>query len=91
MRGPAIVEEAAAGLGVGWRVARKLAGGWNQGAYLVRGPGGERAVLKYYAADPGRIAAAAPVIRAARGHGWPTPGRAGVEPVGVGNGAGGLG
>ena len=68
-----MIEEAAAGLGGGWQVSRKLAGGWNQGAYLVRGPGGERAGLKCYATDPGRIAAAAPVIRAAREHGWPTP------------------
>jgi aminoglycoside phosphotransferase (APT) family kinase protein len=68
-----MIEEAAARLGGGWRVARKLAGGLNQGAYLVRGPGGETAVLKCYAQDPGRIAAAAPVIRAAREHGWPTP------------------
>ena len=68
-----MIEEAASGLGAGWRVSRKLAGGWNQGAYLVCGPGGERAVLKCYAEDPGRIAAAVPVIRAARDHGWPTP------------------
>jgi aminoglycoside phosphotransferase (APT) family kinase protein len=68
-----MLEEAAAGLGGGWRVSRKLAGGWNQGAYLVRGPGGEMAVLKCYAEDPERIAAAVPVIRAAREHGWPTP------------------
>ena len=68
-----MIEEAVAGLGVGWRRSRKLAGGWNQGAYLVHGPGGELAVLKCYAADPDRIAAAAPVIQAARGHGWPTP------------------
>ena len=73
MRGPAMIEEAAAGLGGGWRVSRKLAGGWNQGAYLVRGPGRELAVLKCYTEDPERIAAAAPVIRAAREHGWPTP------------------
>ncbi|HEX6520891.1 MAG TPA: phosphotransferase [Streptosporangiaceae bacterium] len=68
-----MIEEAVAGLGGGWRVSRKLAGGCNQGAYLVRGPGGELAVLKCYAKDADRIAAAAPVIRAAREHGWPTP------------------
>jgi aminoglycoside phosphotransferase (APT) family kinase protein len=68
-----MIEEAAAGLGGGWRVSRRLAGGWNQGAYLVRGPGGQMAVLKCYADDPDRIAAAVPVIRAAREHGWPTP------------------
>jgi aminoglycoside phosphotransferase (APT) family kinase protein len=68
-----MIEEAAAGLGAGWRVSCRLAGGWNQGAYLVCGPGGEQAVLKCYAEDPERIAAAVPVIRAARGHGWPTP------------------
>jgi hypothetical protein len=73
MRGPAMIEEAATGLGAGWRVSRKLAGGWNQGAYLVCGPGGEQAVLKCFAEDPERIAAAVPVIQAARGHGWPTP------------------
>lgn len=68
-----MIEEAAAGLGGGWRVSRKLAGGLNQGAYLVRGPGGETAVLKCFTQSPERIAAAAPVIRAAREHGWPTP------------------
>src|SRR5215472_4935046 len=73
VRVPAMIEEAAARLGGGWRLARKLAGGLNQGAYLVRGPGGVTAVLKCYAHDPSRIAAAAPVIRAAREHGWPTP------------------
>jgi hypothetical protein len=65
--------EAAAQLGGGWRVARKLAGGLNQGAYLVRGPGGDTAVLKSYPGDADRIAAAALVVRAAREHGWPTP------------------
>jgi aminoglycoside phosphotransferase (APT) family kinase protein len=60
-------------LGGGWSVSRKLAGGWNQGAYLARGPRGEMAVLKCYTEDPERIAAAGPVIRAAREHGWPTP------------------
>jgi aminoglycoside phosphotransferase (APT) family kinase protein len=68
-----MIEEAAARLRGGWRVSRKLAGGWNQGAYLVRGPGGELAVLKCYTENPDRIAAAAPVIRAACEHGWPTP------------------
>lgn len=68
-----MTEEAAAGLGGGWRVSRKLAGGWNQGAYLVRGSEGETAVLKCYTEDPERIAGAVPVIRAAREHGWPTP------------------
>ena len=68
-----MIEEAVTGLGAGWQVSRKLAGGWNQGAYLVCGPGGKHAVLKCYAEDPERIAAAVPVIRAARGHGWPTP------------------
>jgi hypothetical protein len=68
-----MIEEAAAGLGAGWRVSRRLAGGWNQGAYLVCGPGGEQAVLKCYAEDPERIAAAVPVIQAARRHDWPTP------------------
>jgi len=68
-----MIEQAVAQLGGGWRVARRLAGGLNQGAYLVRGPGGETAVLKCYAGDADRIAAAAPVIRAARNQGWPTP------------------
>ena len=68
-----MIEQVAAQLGGGWRVSRKLAGGLNQGAYLVCGPGGETAVLKCYSGDSGRIAAAAPVIRAAREHGWPTP------------------
>jgi aminoglycoside phosphotransferase (APT) family kinase protein len=68
-----MIEEAASGLGAGWRVSRKLAGGWNQGAYLVCGPGGEQTVLKWYPEDPERIASAVPVIQAARRHGWPTP------------------
>ena len=49
-----MIEEAAAKLGAGWRVSRRLAGGWNQGAYLVCGPCGEHAVLKCYAEDPER-------------------------------------
>jgi hypothetical protein len=49
-----MIEEAVTGLGAGWRVSRKLAGGWNQGAYLVCGPCGEHAVLKCYAEDPER-------------------------------------
>jgi aminoglycoside phosphotransferase (APT) family kinase protein len=68
-----MIEEAASGLGAGWRVSRKLAGGWNQGAYLVCGPGGEQTVLKCYPGDPERIASAVPLIQAARRHGWPTP------------------
>ena len=70
---PSLIDEAAAALGGGWRVSRKLAGGCNQGAYLVRGSGGEVAVLKCFTEDRTRIAAAAPVIRVARERGWPTP------------------
>jgi hypothetical protein len=33
-------------LGGRWRVERRPAGGWNEGAYLLIGGGGSRAVLK---------------------------------------------
>src|SRR5260370_18890162 len=39
----------------GWRLERRLAGGWNEGAYLLSLPGGSRAVLKWRASDPERL------------------------------------
>src|SRR5262249_60493143 len=41
-------------LGGRWQVGRRLAGGWNEGAYLLTG-GGARAVLKWRGGGPGRV------------------------------------
>jgi hypothetical protein len=62
-----------AGLGGRWRVERRLAGGWNEGAYLLRRPDGSRAVLKWRASDPERLLGARERVEAARQRGWPAP------------------
>jgi hypothetical protein len=56
-----------------WIVERRLAGGSNEGAHLVRGADGARAVLKWRASEPERLVAAAPWVEFARDKGWPTP------------------
>ena len=43
-------------LGGRWQVERRLAGGWNEGAYLLRGDDGPRAVLKWPGGRPGAAA-----------------------------------
>jgi len=58
-----------------WVLAEALTGGLQHGAWLVIGPHGERAALKW-SIDGGwarRALAAAPVVRLAREVGWPTP------------------
>jgi hypothetical protein len=60
-------------LGGRWQVERRLAGGWNEGAYLLVGGGGARAVLKWRAGDPERLLGARERVEAARARGWPAP------------------
>ena len=60
-------------LGGRWQVERRLAGGWNEGAYLLVGGGGSRAVLKWRASDPERLLGARELVEAARARGWPAP------------------
>jgi hypothetical protein len=60
-------------LGGRWRLERRLAGGWNEGAYLLIGGGGSRTVLKWRASDPERLLGAREPVEAARARGWPAP------------------
>jgi hypothetical protein len=60
-------------LGGRWQVERRLAGGWNEGACLLIGGGGSRAVLKWRASDPERLLGARERVEAARARGWPAP------------------
>jgi hypothetical protein len=60
-------------LGGRWQSERRLAGGWNEGAYLLIGGGGSRAVLKWRASDPERLLGAREPVEAARARGWPAP------------------
>ena len=60
-------------LGGRWQLARRLAGGWNEGAHLLIGGGGSRAVLKWRASDPERLLGARERVEAARARGWPAP------------------
>lgn len=60
-------------LGGCWQLGRRLAGGWNEGAYLLIGGGGSRAVLKWRASDPKRLLGAGELVEAARARGWPAP------------------
>ena len=57
----------------GWRLERRLAGGWNEGAYLLTRTDGSRAVLKWRASDPERLLGARERVAAARARGWPAP------------------
>jgi hypothetical protein len=59
-------------LGGRWQLQRRLAGGWNEGAYLLI-RGGSRAVLKWRASDPERLLGARERVEAARARGWPAP------------------
>ena len=52
-------------LGGRWQLERRLAGGWNEGAYLLIGGGGSRAVLKWRASDPQRLLRAQERVEAA--------------------------
>ena len=56
-----------------WQVERRLAGGWNEGAYLLIRGGGWRAVLKWRASDPERLLGAREPVEAAGARGWPAP------------------
>jgi hypothetical protein len=60
-------------LGGRWQVERRLAGGWNEGACLLRGGGGSKVVLKWRAGDPERLLGAQERVEAARARGWPAP------------------
>jgi hypothetical protein len=60
-------------LGGRWQLGRRLAGGWNEGAYLLIRGGGSRAVLKWRASDPERLLGARERVEAARARGWPAP------------------
>ncbi len=53
-------------MGGRWRVERRLAGGWNEGAYLLIRGGGSKAVLKWRASDPERLLGARERVEAAR-------------------------
>ena len=56
-----------------WAIKRRLAGGSNEGAYLVCSPAGAPAVLKWRASEPEHLIAAADLVGFARERGWPTP------------------
>lgn len=68
-----------------WTLERRLAGGSNEGAYLVRSPDGARAVVKARRASAGQLLAAAQLVTHARERGWPTPAwyAVGSAPTGV--------
>src|SRR6516225_10024241 len=68
-----VLGAASAELGGCWRLGRRLAGGWNEGAYLLIGGGGSRVVLKWRACDPERLLGARERVEAARALGWPAP------------------
>ena len=60
-------------LGGRWQVERRLAGGWNEGAYLLISGSGARAVLKWRATGAERLLGARVLVGAARARGWPAP------------------
>jgi aminoglycoside phosphotransferase (APT) family kinase protein len=60
-------------LGERWHLERRLAGGWNEGAYLLSRPDGSRVVLKWRAGEPERLLGARERVEAARARGWPAP------------------
>src|SRR5258707_1179043 len=74
------------------QVERRLAGGWNEGAYLLRRPDGSRAVLKWRASEPERLLGAYERVEMARARGWPAPAwlAAGGAPGGGGGGGQGV-
>ena len=78
-------------LGGRWQVGRRLAGGWNEGAYLLTGGGGSRAVLKWRASHPERLLGARERVEAAPGPGLACPAVAGHRAGAGGRGLGGAG
>jgi len=56
-----------------WQFERRLAGGWNEGAYLLSRPGGSRAVLKWRTSEPERLLGAREQVDMAHARGWPAP------------------
>jgi aminoglycoside phosphotransferase (APT) family kinase protein len=56
-----------------WQLERRLAGGLNEGAYLLIRPDGSKAVLKGRASEPERLLGAYEHVEAARARGWPAP------------------
>ena len=56
-----------------WELERRLAGGWNEGAYLLSRPDGLRAVLKWRPGEPERLLGARELVEVARARGWPAP------------------
>ena len=78
-------------LGGRWQVERRLAGGWNEGAYLLIGGGGSRAVVKWRASGSERLLGARQSVEAAWAPGLACPGVAGYRPGADGRGLGGAG
>jgi hypothetical protein len=60
-------------LGGRWQLERRLAGGWNEGGYMLNGGGSSRAVLKWRTTEPERMLGARELVEAARARGWPAP------------------
>jgi aminoglycoside phosphotransferase len=56
-----------------WQFERRLAGGWNEGAYLLGRADGSRAVLKWRTSEPERLLGARERVEVARARGWPAP------------------
>jgi aminoglycoside phosphotransferase (APT) family kinase protein len=61
--------------GASWSLVGRLPGGYLQGAHELRGPDGQRAVLKWHPRDlsAAQLIAAARAIEELRARGWPTP------------------
>jgi hypothetical protein len=78
-------------LGGRWQLERRLAGGWNEGAYLLVRGGGSRAVLKWRASDPERLLGARERVEVARARGWPAPQCLATGQAPARNGLGGTG
>jgi hypothetical protein len=60
--------------GTSWSLIGRLPGGYLQGAYEIRGPGGERGVLKWHPTDleASQLVAAARSVEDLHAGGWPT-------------------
>ncbi|MBV1854795.1 aminoglycoside phosphotransferase family protein [Catellatospora tritici] len=71
----AVLAEVNAAHGTGWTLVRRLDGGAQSGAHLVRDDSGGQAVLKWSTrtAWAPQVLRAAPVIARMRQRGWPTP------------------